>query len=323
MLLTHRTPRPSSSPHRPGRAAFTLVELLVVIAIIGTLVALLLPAVQAARESARRSQCQNNLKQIGLAMHMHHDATGRLPYGNRDCCNGTWANFILPYMEQGAHFRQWKDGAAYTSPANRDFITKRIDVYTCPSDNPNVTSMTQGIPIPNHNYAANYGNTSSGQHEFQQVPFLGAPFGNVNDLDKTRTVMGHVEFRSIPDGLSNTMLVSEIVQGQGDDLRGRIIGYAGGAMFTAWTTPNASLPDTLSSAAYCNLNDPMNPPCVGGTASAGPPPYNTRYNVSRSRHPGGVASLFADGSVRFHDDGIDLQAWRAVSTTDGSETQLN
>src|SRR5690606_10183458 len=133
--------------------------------------------------------------------------------------------------------------------------------YTCPSDNPNVTPMTQSIPIPNHNYAANYANVTTGQHECMQGPFLGAPFGNLDTTDLSRVVMGHVEFRSIPDGLSNTMLASEILQGQGNDLRGRIVGYAGGAMFTAWTTPNSPLPDVLSSETYCDVNDPLNPPC--------------------------------------------------------------
>ena len=90
------------------RPAFTLVELLVVIAIIGVLVALLLPAVQAARESARRSQCVNKLKQLGLAFQNHHDAQGRLPAGSISCCWGTWQMAVLPYMEQqqlGAQYR--------------------------------------------------------------------------------------------------------------------------------------------------------------------------------------------------------------------------
>ncbi|HMO83903.1 MAG TPA: DUF1559 domain-containing protein [Lacipirellulaceae bacterium] len=301
---------------------FTLVELLVVIAIIGTLVALLLPAVQAARESARRSECQNNLKQIGLAMHMHHDALGRLPHGNRGCCSGTWANYILPYFEQGNLFGTWTQ-ANYTSAANRAFITTRIHAYTCPSDIPNAPTLTQNIPIPNHNYVANYGNTTSGQHAFQGIEFLGAPFGNVDQEDRSRVVLGQVEFRSIVDGLSNTLLVSETVQGQGNDLRGRVVGYAGGTMFTAWNTPNSNLPDVLASATYCDRTELFNPPCTGGSASTTDPPYNTRYNVARSRHPGGVGALLADGSVRFISDAIDLQAWRALASTAGEEVLSN
>src|SRR3954451_10032584 len=91
--------RPRRLVHRK-KLAFTLVELLVVIAIIGVLVALLLPAVQAARESARRSQCTNNLKQLGVAMQNYHDAKRQLPLGNISCCWGTWQMLILPYIEQ-------------------------------------------------------------------------------------------------------------------------------------------------------------------------------------------------------------------------------
>jgi hypothetical protein len=281
-------------------------------------VGLLLPAVQAAREAARRSQCANNLKQIGVAMQLYHDAHGRLPHGNRGCCYGTWANYILPHLELGNLLGKWTE-AAYTVSDNRSFITARVDVYTCPSDVPSAPTMTQGIPIPNHNYAANYGNVSSGQHEFQGVPFLGAPFGNVDGEDKSRVILGNVKFKSITDGLSNTILVSETVQGQGRDLRGRIIGYAGGAMFTAWASPNSNLPDVLASSGYCDSSDSLNPPCIGGTATTTDPPFNNRYNVSRSRHVGGVYSMLADGSVRFVDDSIALQTWRAYATTSGDD----
>ena len=91
--------RPAGSPVSNG---FTLVELLVVIAIIGVLIALLLPAVQAAREAARRTQCLNNTKQICLAMQMHHDTFKVLPYGSRGCCEGSWVVWVMPYIEQGA-----------------------------------------------------------------------------------------------------------------------------------------------------------------------------------------------------------------------------
>ena len=114
---------------RRDRKAFTLIELLVVIAIIAVLIGLLLPAVQAAREAARRAQCVNNLKQVGLAMHNYHDTHGALPPGTRGCCEGTWQAFILPYLEQTAlgnaynYSRPryvWPENTTVTSSLHRD-----------------------------------------------------------------------------------------------------------------------------------------------------------------------------------------------------------
>ena len=102
---------------RRTRSGFTLVELLVVIAIIGILIALLLPAVQAARESARRSQCSNNLKQLGVAMHNYHDAKKTLPpWNGGNCCNGTWLHLIPPYLELEALVEDYQNWGATTLP---------------------------------------------------------------------------------------------------------------------------------------------------------------------------------------------------------------
>ena len=118
-------------PTRNNRG-FTLVELLVVIAIIGVLVALLLPAVQAAREAARRTQCQNNLKQIGLAIQNYHGARKEIPPSRVPCHHGTWAVFLWPYLEQAAVAERWLDGKAYYAqpPENTDV---QIAGYLCPS----------------------------------------------------------------------------------------------------------------------------------------------------------------------------------------------
>src|SRR5436305_8795057 len=125
--------RPTGS-HRRG---FTLVELLVVIAIIGVLVALLLPAVQAAREAARRMRCQNNLKQIGIASHNFHDATGELPRSISPITGMSWHVYILPYIEQQALFSQFDtttNNQTHTSANRNDpFGLQIINVYQCPS----------------------------------------------------------------------------------------------------------------------------------------------------------------------------------------------
>lgn len=303
--------------------AFTLVELLVVIAIIGVLVALLLPAVQAAREAARRSQCSNNLRQLGLAMQLHHDAKGALPGGARSCCYGTWANFVLPYMEQGNFANTWGSptwALPYTSAANLPFMATRIEGFTCPSDEP--SSGLQGATLmPNHNYAVNYGNTVYGQHDFTGVQFLGAPFGNIDNPDRqnARPYLGEINYKEITDGLSNTLLVSELIQGKGNDVRGRIVGFADGGAFTAWNTPNTALPDIMASLCNPAPGDARNPPCSTANATAGNPPVNPRYLASRSTHPGGVNTALADGSVAFFSDSIDLQSWRALASTQGGD----
>src|SRR6266481_323574 len=128
----------SASRRRP---AFTLVELLVVIAIIGVLVALLLPAVQSAREASRRMKCTNQLRQIAIASHNVHDTTGFLPSGHRLTVNGTtyvyymsWGIQILPYMEQDALFKQYDDTVPNIH-ANNKFVREQfVPTYTCPSE---------------------------------------------------------------------------------------------------------------------------------------------------------------------------------------------
>src|SRR6476659_7135184 len=120
---------------RIARTGFTLVELLVVIAIIGILVAFLLPAVQAAREASRRSQCQNNLKQIGLAVQNHHDARRAFPMGrNRmDQFAVSWAFFILPYLEETAVYNSWNPKVEVFKPENDAAMRTPIEAYACPS----------------------------------------------------------------------------------------------------------------------------------------------------------------------------------------------
>src|SRR5688572_11241567 len=150
------------------KKAFTLVELLVVIAIIGVLVALLLPAVQSARESARRSQCNNNLKQVTLGMHNYADAYKQtFPVGEYSCCWGTWLVALLPYVEQQAMFDQYKyfgsiQNAAgnnyaqvdantrYGGAMNLEITRTQIKAYTCPSD-PKLSNSTLNNRVTSHN----------------------------------------------------------------------------------------------------------------------------------------------------------------------------
>jgi len=175
-------------PHR--RSAFTLVELLVVIAIIGVLVALLLPAVQAAREAARRSQCVNNLKQLGLTTHNYHDTYRNFPAGHNNA--GTyawgWGTFILPFMEQGNLFDQLNPNVRTgqypdTVPTGTNIYNTPIDAFVCPSD-------------PGEDVNPHYRNFSKSNYPPSNMMF---PAGIGNELS----------FRSITDGTSNTIMVGE------------------------------------------------------------------------------------------------------------------
>src|SRR5947207_1779085 len=227
-----------SRPMFAKRSGFTLVELLVVIAIIGVLVALLLPAVQTAREAARRSKCMNNLKQISLAVHNYENTHRTFPIGAYDCCYGTWLLSILPYVEQGSLYQQYlRPGAMegfggasgpdirYGSTQNLPVTQTQIAAYVCPSDTKSASLGTiSGVTF--HNYVSNYGNTVRGRLNSQGVIFGGAPFilvinpikvpGFVTDQKNPQVV----KFADIVDGMSNTLMFSETVQGKGGDLRG-------------------------------------------------------------------------------------------------------
>lgn len=296
---------------RPSRRGFTLIELLVVIAIIAVLIALLLPAVQQARESARRSQCRNNLKQIGLAMQNYHDNSKCFPVGQFGCCWGTWMVEILPYIDQEPLFRKWYSRNMYDSPTggyrysdapNRPVVSTRLGALTCPSDRPNAPIAT----ITSHNYAVNQGNTTYAQGTYNGVTFQGAPFG----YNPTRPVSRMSDVR---DGTSTTLLVGEVVQGTGSDLRG-FTWWGDASGFSAHYPPNTTIPDRIYTAVYC-VNQPNdNLPCA---VSTGADP--TRFSA-RSRHAGGVQVVFCDGAARFITQSIDVQLWRALSTTKGRET---
>ena len=319
------------------RSAFTLVELLVVIAIIGVLVALLLPAVQSAREAARRSQCSNNLKQLSLAMLNYEDTFKTLPggMGRWGCCWGTWQVRVLPYMEQKALADLYLNsdghdgtGIRYGAGQNVQMVTsKRIKSLTCPSDIPNAPIGTP--PITNHNYGVNFGNTNFFQSTLNNILFQGAPFtaypgstsddGPVNAGEAAtfpRSYGRPVRLAEITDGTSNTMMVSELIQGQRNALHG-FSWWGNGAGFVTFLSPNSTSPDVLI-GGNCNATDARNPPCINAASSS-----LGRMAGTRSRHPNGVQSAFCDGHIAFVPNNIAFDTWNAIGTSQGGESSGN
>jgi prepilin-type N-terminal cleavage/methylation domain-containing protein/prepilin-type processing-associated H-X9-DG protein len=292
--------------------AFTLVELLVVIAIIGILVALLLPAIQSARASARRTQCLNNLKQWGLGIQLFTDADGGLlPFGNRRPdvlrVRTSYQPALWPYIEAQSLFDQYDFSLPFhqsmgPGTGNEPLVLVQLPLYFCPDDRKGFWlppadehSRTRG------NYVLNWSNGSFNHSTVEDDEYLQGPF-----------VLGRqVSIQSITDGLSNTMLMSEIKQSMEDghfDFRGDILNDdVGCAQYMTVNTPNAGIDRQV-----CGRNRTEPAPCLQT--------YNgTNYESARSYHVGGVQVLFADGSVHFISDAIDLLTWRAMGSIAGEE----
>lgn len=293
------------------------MELLVVIAIIAVLIALLLPATQKVREAALRTQCANNLRQVAIAMHNHQGAQGALPEGTSSGTpywgQGNWQATILPYIEQADLRAQYFDygvsgGRNYYHTDNLDGATgQQVKLLLCPSDTPNRGGWPANPRSTTyHNYVVNFGNTGIDETADWQVAtyngltFQGAPF--------TRGRPQRLEL--IPDGTSNTLMLSELIQGQRHDLRG-CTWWGTGSGFVTSLRPNDSAPDlSWSNASWCDPNPP-NPPCS----------FRTSVYVfgARSRHAGGVTAVFCDGSTHFVANAIAPAVWQALSTTQGGE----
>ena len=320
-------------PHDDSmRAGFTLIELLVVIAIIAVLIAMLLPAVQQARESARRLTCSNNLRQLGVAMHNFHSTYQCFPPGRGDPLPGVFSPyaFLLEHMEQTS-VRQTIDfqqapttfsvagGVVYDGSVNLPAAKARISGLQCPSD-----SFAGGVPgseFGSTNYAANAG---SGLKQW----------GSLTDSDGVFFKGSRIGLRDIVDGSTQTVAMSERLNGPGSqssgpiesDVQRLILEIPGGND----TTPAVC---ALSSSGNCYRE--RGAKWILGNYG------NTLYNhyhlpnismwdcmnlqqqkaltAARSMHHGGVSVLLCDGSVRFVSNLIDASIWRALATRQGSE----
>ena len=298
---------------------FTLVELLVVIAIIGILVGLLLPAVQAAREAARRMQCSNHMKQWGLAMHNHHDAFKKFPKG---ASNGgtnkrqTWVMYLWPYVEQSNLYNKSNLLEHFYLPPNtigntmNGTVGQRVPIYLCPSDTGQIDQNSGFYQRTRGNYVVNWGNVWYGQPDNSTPPPPNkAPFFSVNGV---RGNPGKVTFASIIDGTSNTLLMSEYLMAKSaadNDWRGDIHNDDGVFRFHTLLTPNTSSPDIILNGWFQTPNDSRMPAAAG----------TSQRNAARSRHTGGVNTVRCDGSVSFVSDSVNLAIWQAMGSMDGSE----
>jgi len=293
--------------------AFTLVELLVVIVIIAILVSLLLPAVQGARETARRLQCGNHLKQWGLSMQTHHTKLGRFPHGsisygytsiNEKQDRRTWVVELWPYIEESNIADIYDDTVPFWHEDNWDARNARVPLYYCPSDRAGHWTANQWEHARG-NYVVNYGNADFFQSEPQYKP---APFGDVRTGHEI--VRRRAHFR---DGLSNTIMMSEAVMALNDDdydIRGSILNNHASCSFMTVNTPNSGVDHAICAAA----SSPTYPgPCVNHSAQAG------AKTSARSLHISGVMAMLGDGSVHFVSNSIALDVWQAYGTIGGEE----
>ncbi len=303
---------------RGTKSGFTLVELLVVITIIGILIALLLPAVQAAREAARRMQCTNNIKQLSLAMHNYHAAVGSFPFASNGRYPGPWYRALLPYIEQEGIAAKYKTDVIYYNEPNLSLISPRLPMYTCPSDRPSLWTISSGA-IPKYNYVVNLGPTSCyRKDDWHDVKFIPGPFHNQEGAWGADDIPVY-RIADIRDGTTNTLMISEIRQGQNnEDLRG-LTWWGPSCGFTTHFSPNTLEPDYLDYGwgTKCKAyNSTPDWPCEeqGGNSSDRPMNFS-----ARSYHSGGVVASMCDGSVRFISDSVNLTTWRGLGTIRGAE----
>ncbi len=274
------------SAFRLPPSAFTLVELLTVIAILGILIALLLPAVQAARESSRRATCQNNLRQIGLGLNHYHEAKHAFPIGCLECTGKNshrqiaWSVYLLPYLELESVWNRFDERQAYNSAVNHVATRTVISVYLCPSTatQPSRLGPTTG--------------DVNGNGQFDPGDDLAyIDFGGMFGVGDSKLPLGNgtmiyeraISARDVRDGLSQTIIVAEDT------------GRAGG--------------------------DPQH-----GTWADGQNIFDVTMPINRSQnnelwsdHRGGVNATFCDGSVRFLSENVATDVLFALCTRDGQE----
>lgn len=325
------------------RGGFTLVELLVVIAIIGILIALLLPAVQAAREAARAAQCKNNLRQIGLALLNYHDAKGVFPYGWRSRFGAGWSGYILPYIEGGAFYNgmifdqgegdpimQWAypGSTANISIQNYKIIACEtvIPTFRCPSAAipEHVNDRTFDGWVVSKRVPATYlGNATSilTDDEYTISRVTGLPvmsntsWGSMKGLDGVLFSDSEIKIRDITDGTSHTLLCGEALPTVKDNTTPETWSNRRKDHWAVGSDDADTHDGHDGSEMFGSTAVPMNPEIPAGTDVV-TPQAEIAYG---SAHAGGCNMLFCDGSAQFVDETIDATVWRGLATRSGGE----
>jgi len=305
----------SSHLHR-RRAAFTLIELLVVIAIIAILVGLLLPAVQKVREAAARMSCQNNSKQLGLAVHNYHGTFGKLPPASTTVTFNSWLVLILPYVEQDNLFRVYDLNLAYNSTTatagtpqatagttNVAVACTRIPMYACPSGSTdrsgNGSEAAGGVANSSTHYYAVLGPNGTLYASYVSGAGANGAYSTLGAL--TYNSPDPIKLTDIIDGTSNTFLCGE-----------RSITEQLGAAnaYRAWTRGNNG-----GCGACKNITTPINSTSYNGS--------NNFNDISfGSNHPGGCNFTMCDGSVRYVAQNVDMAQYLATASRNGRETNV-
>jgi prepilin-type N-terminal cleavage/methylation domain-containing protein/prepilin-type processing-associated H-X9-DG protein len=330
--------------------AFTLIELLVVIAIIGVLVALLLPAVQAAREAARRAQCVNNLKQLGLAIANYESTLGSYPMGRiaktkqYDNCvtfwGHSWLNVTLPFMEAGAQFNAINFNRTWDTATQITAYRVKVSALLCPDDdrvNPSVwtNNATGGIITPMQaSYAGMSGLTEIALY-FWTITATSPNADRCGAIDSEGIFGSNVAYKlaSVTDGTTHTILVGEqcrflnesanstfnfantVSVFSGPDWGANPL-WPGDTRVTgiAYAVPKLNAKAVTSNPLGCINGNPFGTPQFGNPVGWIKTCTDLGQLGFRSRHPGGVNFVFGDGSVRFLKDTINLPTYRALAT---------
>ena len=296
------------------RRGFTLVELLVVIAIIGVLIALLLPAVQQAREAARRMQCTNHLKQIGLALHNYADTFRSLPstvYGVKE--HSFWVG-LAPFMEQRAFYERYDHAGGFGSGTNTTLVRDvPMSGIRCPSSSVQFNTIANN-PTRNTYHTTHYygiqgpiGTNAATGTQYKQYDGISTSYGGVAAQGVfTMSTTSHrdsIDFAAISDGLSNTLALGEISWND-------YTGYREYNLGVLWPTSDAG------TFATKNVRWPIN---IGMQSTSSV--YRGFNNTGSfgSHHPGGANFAVADGSVRFVPETVDMSIYFAMASRNGGE----